>query len=696
VGDLTESVAVLDARTHALLALRRVGLRYCLALEEWTAPRHPGEVITWQVNCCLAHLGELTGPLPGVDDVAQLPIPVRLDLLDEYLAVRVAATEASPRPTPLMGLERSARLTTFEVELLLLAALSEESLAWATLFGLLADNPAIHRPLFQHAVNLGATDRETSARQERELLEGALLMNGLVRLEPPDAPLAMRSLHVPAEIWKALCGFAIAEPIVMRSLAPTPAVATAPILTPGLESMVQELAERARSGEPLRLVLRGPSGTGRHTIARHLASTACVPLVELRLPSEHPSPEWLAAAIRHALVRGAALLLEAPEGLATVDLQTALPPTISWFVVAPERCDVRGRALAGAIRLRVPRPGLAERTRLWSAIAGSGGPAPDELARRFSLSGGEIMTSFEAASAGARLERRAHPSIADLAAAIRERPAREVDALVRRRRPRAGWDDLVLAPEMLVRLRELAGRVPHHDTVFDQWRVASHTGRQQGTLALFVGPSGTGKTLAAEAVAAHLALDLYCVDMSQMVSKYVGETEKHFARLFDALEGAPAVLFFDEADGVFGKRTETRDAHDRYANLEVSYLLQRLETFTGVAILASNLRQNIDTAFMRRMDVVLEFTAPDTEARARIWGRHLRCNAPLAADLDIARLAEIFPVSGANIRNAVVSAAFNAAASAQPIGSMHLIAALRHEYAKLGKAFPSGAWSGRK
>jgi SpoVK/Ycf46/Vps4 family AAA+-type ATPase len=276
----------------------------------------------------------------------------------------------------------------------------------------------------------------------------------------------------------------------------------------------------------------------------------------------------------------------------------------------------------------------------------------------------------------------------DVAAALRERPARALENLTRRRRPRATWEDLVLPRDSIEQMRELTHRVRHRDRVFEDWGVAAHTGRQAGVVALFTGPSGTGKTMAAEVIAGELGLDLYCVDLAQTISKYIGETEKGLARIFEASEGAQAVLFFDEADALFGKRTETRDAHDRYANQVVSYLLTRLESFDGITILASNLRQNIDAAFLRRMDFLVEFAQPDIPARAQIWEKHLRTGAPVAANVDPQWLAESFPISGAHIRNAVVAAAFGAAADGQTLTLRHIAAAMRREYQQLGKPFP--------
>jgi outer membrane protein OmpA-like peptidoglycan-associated protein len=352
-----------------------------------------------------------------------------------------------------------------------------------------------------------------------------------------------------------------------------------------------------------------------------------------------------------------------------------------------------------AHRLRLPQPSARERGELWRRALGDDVAADlIELASRYGMNGGgitEVMRSariFATLRAATTVGDDAVPVGEDIARALRLRPAVRLEALAARREARARVDDLVLPRQSLAQLDELAERVRHRDRVFEEWGFAARVGhRQTSVLSLFTGPSGTGKTLAAEVVAARLGLDLYCIDLAQVVSKYFGETEKNLSRVFDAAEGTAAVLFFDEADGIFGKRTETRDAHDRYANLEISYLLARLETFTGLAIMASNLRQNIDAAFLRRMDYVVEFPAPDTSARVALWQRHLRCDAPIDNDVNARELADLLPVTGAHIRNAAVGGAFFAAADGGPLTRRHLVAAMRREYEKLGKSFPTVA-----
>jgi SpoVK/Ycf46/Vps4 family AAA+-type ATPase len=244
------------------------------------------------------------------------------------------------------------------------------------------------------------------------------------------------------------------------------------------------------------------------------------------------------------------------------------------------------------------------------------------------------------------------------------------------------------------------GRVAEQPTVFGEWGFLAGRAGHRGLRLLFCGPPGTGKTLAAEVIAGELGRDLLVVDLSQMVSKWIGETEKNLAAAFAAAERGGAVLFFDEADALFGKRTEVGDARDRYANLETAYLLSRLERFDGVAVLATNLRQNLDAAFARRIEFIVPFDLPDATERELLWRRHLPAGAPLAPSVDCARLAAIYALPGALIRNAAVAAAFLAASerSSEPpreplITLRHLVHAVRREYVKAGQAFP-GAPSG--
>jgi SpoVK/Ycf46/Vps4 family AAA+-type ATPase len=273
----------------------------------------------------------------------------------------------------------------------------------------------------------------------------------------------------------------------------------------------------------------------------------------------------------------------------------------------------------------------------------------------------------------------------DLRKGARSQNAAGLDRLTRRVEPQVGWSDLVLPAPVLAQLQDLAGRARHRDLVLTQWRMRRGGGRGHGITALFAGDSGTGKTMSAEVIAAALGLDLYTVDLASVVDKYVGETEKNLERIFREAGDVNGVLLFDEADAVFGKRSEVRDAHDRYANIESAYLLQRMESFDGLAILATNLRANIDEAFTRRLDAVIDFPTPDEDSRRALWNRCLAPPLPLGDDLDLDFCARSFELSGGNIRSVAVTAAYLAASSGEPVGMRDVIAGVTQEYRKLGR-----------
>ncbi|MGB4271349.1 MAG: ATP-binding protein, partial [Propionicimonas sp.] len=260
-----------------------------------------------------------------------------------------------------------------------------------------------------------------------------------------------------------------------------------------------------------------------------------------------------------------------------------------------------------------------------------------------------------------------------------------LERLARRIEPEVGWEDLVVTPAVRRALTDLAARARHRDRVLADWRMRRGGGRGHGVTALFAGDSGTGKTLSAEVIASDLGLDLYTVNLATVVDKYIGETEKNLERIFAEASGVNAVLFFDEADAIFGKRSDVKDAHDRYANIESAYLLQRMETFDGLAVLATNLRANIDEAFTRRLDTIIDFPAPAPPLRLTLWQRCLAPPLPVADDLDFGFLAEAFDLAGGNIRSASTTAAYLAAATGGPVTMRLLVQAVEQEYRKLGR-----------
>jgi SpoVK/Ycf46/Vps4 family AAA+-type ATPase len=276
-------------------------------------------------------------------------------------------------------------------------------------------------------------------------------------------------------------------------------------------------------------------------------------------------------------------------------------------------------------------------------------------------------------------------SIDDLFLACRMQSKQKLSSLASKVTSRYQWSDIVLPTDSLQQLHEICNAGKNRSHVYEKWGFGNKLSLGKGLNILFVGPPGTGKTMAAEIVAKDLEIDLYKIDLSQVVSKYIGDTEKNLNRIFQAAEADNTILFFDEADALFGKRTEVKDAHDRFANIETGYLLQKMEDHDGIVILSSNLRNNIDQAFLRRMYAIVEFPFPDEEHRKNIWNGLFPKEVPWDEPLDDIFLAKQFKLSGGHIKNIGVRAAFLAASEGNGITMRHIIVATKREYQKLLK-----------
>jgi SpoVK/Ycf46/Vps4 family AAA+-type ATPase len=274
---------------------------------------------------------------------------------------------------------------------------------------------------------------------------------------------------------------------------------------------------------------------------------------------------------------------------------------------------------------------------------------------------------------------------ADLYAGAQAHANLQLGTLARRIVPRFGWDDLILPPEQITQLREMSQRLRFSHVVQDEWGFGDHMPNSSGISALFAGDSGTGKTLSAEVIAKDLGLVMYKIDLSAVVSKYIGETEKNLNTIFTTAQSSNAILFFDEADALFGKRSEVKDARDRYANIEIAYLLQQIEAYDGVVIMATNFRQNLDDAFTRRLDFLVDFPFPDAEYRQRLWEAHFPPRTPMADDVDFGEVAQRYRLAGGNIRNVALAAAYLAAANGRVVTREHIRSAVRREHQKMGR-----------
>jgi SpoVK/Ycf46/Vps4 family AAA+-type ATPase len=317
---------------------------------------------------------------------------------------------------------------------------------------------------------------------------------------------------------------------------------------------------------------------------------------------------------------------------------------------------------------------------------------PAALANKFRFSGGQIkdVTTSARNLSHWRDPENGHITMPELYEACRMHASRKLSILGRKIKPQHTWDDVVLPEDKLEQLKEICDSIKFRSLVYDEWGFDRKLSLGKGLNILFAGPSGTGKTMSAEVMAGELGLDLYKIDLSTVVSKYIGETEKNLARIFAEAESSDAILFFDEADALFGKRSEVRDSHDRYANIEINYLLQKMEEHEGVVILATNFRKNMDDAFVRRMHHTVEFPFPCEADRRRIWEKIWPAEMPDLGELDLDFMARRFEIAGGNIRNIAVAAAFLAASDGGVIKMAHLLHGTRREYQKMGKVVMQG------
>lgn len=592
--------------------------------------------------------------------------------------------EADPTDS-LSALAARLRLTELDAAILLIALAPDLDRDFEPLYGYLNDDVSRRRATVGLALELCGVPAHLAAARARFHSSAPLRAYGLLDVEEPERPFLSRLLRVPDRLLAHLLGDDTPDAALHGHLHPLP-----PPLPADDEDFVRLLARRMREGGPLTAYLREHrEGDGLAAITSALRAAG---IDALRFTGPEDGVPGL---LREARLGGRAVVLSGlPDQPGPLIGALADAQDVTVLLTDPRPYDPHW-STHDPLVLEAPRR-RAGGTAAWAAALDSAGPldtAPGfDLAATvapYRLGGERVARAARAASVLAAFE--GGPLTADhVRLAARQQSASGLERHARRIRPDVGWQDLVLPERPLTQLRELALRARHRDRVLGDWRLSAGGGRGRGVLGLFAGESGTGKTLSAEVVAAELGLDLYVVQLSSIVDKYVGETEKNLERIFSEADRTDAVLLFDEADAVFGKRSEVKDAHDKYANMESAYLLQRLESFDGIALLTTNLRANIDEAFTRRLDLVVDFPFPDAGQRLALW-RHGLCHVPCAADVDPGQLAKDFELAGGSIRSAVVTAAYLAAGRDEPVGDGDLLEGARREYRKAGRLVPGEA-----
>jgi hypothetical protein len=607
------------------------------------------------------------------------------------------ASEAMPAPSALETLCATFGLSPFERNLLLLCAGMELDSAFAGHCAAAQDDPRRGYPTF------GLALAALPEAHWNALTPAAPLRFWRLVETTGDENLTTAPLRIDERVLHYLTGVTYLDERLQGLVEP---LGEPPELPPSHQVLVQKISRLWSRNEGASAVpavqLCGDEDAGKHAVAAAASDAVGLRLHAIRaadVPTAATEREALARLWeREAVLSGSALLLDCheandPDGLRPV---LALVERLRGALVVTGREPLRTRERQ-LVRLDVNKPGPAEQRSLWrealGPLASRSNGQIEVLTAQFDLG----VRGIRAASAELLAEvsvqdREASDSALWEVCRVRSRP--RLDDLAQRIEAVATWEDLVLPEPQRETLREVAAHVRGRARVYEGWGFASRGARGLGISALFTGASGTGKTMAAEVLAGALRLDLYRIDLSQVVNKYIGQTEKNLRRVFDAAEEGGAILLFDEADALFGKRSEIKDSHDRYANIEVSYLLQRMEAYRGLAILTTNMKDALDMAFLRRIRFVVQFPFPDAEGRAEIWRRVFPPETPTEG-LDPERLARL-SVTGGNIRNIALNAAFLAADAGEPVRMTHLARAARSECLKLEKPLTEaeiGGWA---
>jgi len=653
-------------------------------------------------------------PLGSSGDTEVEKVERLLDEITAEIAQRKAESLRDGIALRLEHLRRAFDLSPFEIDCLLASMLPELDLRFQKLYAYFQDDVTRKAPSVDMILGLLASSVEDRSNPRRAFMpQGNLLMQQIVSLSDPPGgrigPLLEKSVKVDQRIVDYLLG---SDDIDGRLLPFTglvqPRVGLSEVLLgDDVRARLENLVLAAIHGQGATVFLHGRYGAGKRMTVEAVCHETGKPLLIVNsgtMLDTDLSPEMAVARIfREASLQKACLLWDHFDSLLSEDngqrafrsriLQGSMSRPEAVFISSGVAWEPATSLFAKPfLTLELTDPPVNIRKEMWRInLAGqttsNSDVDLDELAMKFRFTGGQIRDAVADARnlAIGRGRRKEGITTDDLYQAARNQSNQKLKTLARKIRPLFTWEDIVLPKDQLSQLREITDHVKYRDTVFAEWNFDRKVSLGKGLNVLFAGPSGTGKTMAAEIVAGELGLDLYKIDLSTVVSKYIGETEKNLDRIFREAQDSNAILFFDEADAIFGKRSEVKDSHDRYANIEIAYLLQKMEEYDGIVILATNLRKNLDEAFARRMQFAVEFPLPEEPDRRRIWQQVFPREAPLASNADLGFMARQFKITGGNIKNIALGAAFLAASDGGVITTEHLVKATKREYQKIGR-----------
>ncbi|MGL5064914.1 MAG: ATP-binding protein [Microcoleus sp.] len=608
-------------------------------------------------------------------------------------------------------------LSDFDLDIIAIALAPELDRRYDRLYAYLQDDVRCKRPSVDLALNLlcdSAADK--LAKRSHFSADAPLIRHQLLHLvlenDRAQPTLLARELHLDDRVVR----FLLQQPGLDDRLAhfcqlihPNTSLNDL-YLNPEIEQALATLvSEDWQTQKPLHFYFQGTDRVSKHLTAEALAAAIQAPLLSVDLTkiadNKTNFAPTLNSVFREAWFQKALLYLDGFDALSNdramleEDLMRAIAQHESITILAGIQPLIPNHAVpVETITVQFPIPDFAQRRTCWQTQLQTAGISidPDELdalldalASRFRLTPHQITSAVKNAGNAIRWQaataEKNTTNTLLLFASARARSGHDLTALARKIEPQYTWNDIILPADHQTQLREICNHIKYRNLVHEVWGFDRKLSLGKGLNVLFSGPPGTGKTMAAEVIASELQLDLYKIDLSQIVSKYIGETEKNLNRIFTAAANSNAILFFDEADALFGKRSEVKDARDRYANIEIGYLLQKMEEYEGLAILTTNLRCNMDDAFVRRLRFIIEFPFPNEQQRRQIWSKILPDPMPCSPDLNLDFLARRFEITGANIRNIALAAAFLAADDGRVINMNHLLQAMRREYQKLGR-----------
>ncbi len=631
---------------------------------------------------------------------------------DDYIASRVASTMKQGIPLPLLRIREAFRLDAWDVRCLVAAMAPDIDRKYEKLYAYLQDDMTSKFASVDLLLRLCCrSERERRDAFPRLLPHSPLF--AFLRKEAPDGA-ARAALSRPIRADERIVAYALgfdwtyagAMSGMRRYEAadPLPALATDQDAGDRLEA---HLRAAVGASAPVVYMIHGPTGSGKTLQARRAAGSIGKGLLEWDAGAapveEEPFKETIDAALREARLVGAVPAFDRLHALVA-----AGDRRIDWLADRLRRHDGPAflmsenawqpeRPFEDAawvdVPLRLPEP--STRRRLWREAVGEAFPLPDAeasaLAAKFRFTPGRIERTVRTAErllawergTGAEADSPRDAKALHRAGYMQVRHRLGEKAV--KLEPKFAWDDLIVPDDTKSLLRQACNRLLYRNVVFGDWGFERKFAYGKGISMLFTGPPGTGKTMSAMVMAREMDAELYRIDLSRMVSKYIGETEKNLSDIFDEAQLSGAILFFDEADALFGKRSEVKDAHDKYANMETSYLLQKMEEYDGLTILATNFAQNLDEAFTRRIQFIVRYPFPDPAQREQLWRSTFPSESPVVHDIDFEYLSRTFDLAGGPIKNVVLTAAFLAAEEGVPIGMKHLIEAVKQEYKKTGK-----------